>query len=257
MNRSLRAGTTGGSVAAALRGRKGMSVAGKVVLVTGAARGIGAEYARSLGQAGAHVVAGDIADCGAVAAAAGNDAFAVTLDVTDVASCDRMAERAMERFGRIDGLINNAALYGSLRGGRFNQIAETAVLGGTFRALNPQVMDYLRARIGEVSAHVAAAHQLTAKIEFFGGFPPTINHHNQVELAAATARGLGLSVRRDLRASMAAEDFGHFLRAVPGAYAWIGNGPSAGLHHPAYDYNDAILPVAARYLAATAKAALA
>lgn len=138
-----------------------------------------------------------------------------------------------------------------------NQIAETAVLGGTFRALNPEVMDYLRARIGEVSAHVAAAHQLTAKVEFFGGFPPTINHHAEVEVAAATARGLGLSVRRDLRASMAAEDFGHFLRAVPGAYAWIGNGPSAGLHHPAYDYNDAILPVAARYLAATAKAALA
>jgi NAD(P)-dependent dehydrogenase (short-subunit alcohol dehydrogenase family) len=48
----------------------------------------------------------------------------ITLDVTDLAACDRMAERATERFGRIDGLINNAALYGSLRGGRFNQIVE-------------------------------------------------------------------------------------------------------------------------------------
>jgi 3-oxoacyl-[acyl-carrier protein] reductase len=101
------------------------TLTGKVVLITGAARGLGFEYARSLGQAGAHVVAGDITDCTDAAIAAGNGAFHVNLDVTDVASCDSMAERAVERFGRIDGLINNAALYGALRGGRFNLIAET------------------------------------------------------------------------------------------------------------------------------------
>ena len=101
-----------------------MSLAGKVVLITGAARGLGMEYARSLGQAGAHVVAGDVADCAGAAQAAGNGAFGVQLDVTDAASCERMAAQATERFGRIDGLVNNAALYGSLRGGRFNQIPE-------------------------------------------------------------------------------------------------------------------------------------
>jgi NAD(P)-dependent dehydrogenase (short-subunit alcohol dehydrogenase family) len=53
------------------------TLAGKVVLITGAARGLGLEYARSLGQAGAHVVAGDITDCTDAAVAAGNDAFAV------------------------------------------------------------------------------------------------------------------------------------------------------------------------------------
>jgi 3-oxoacyl-[acyl-carrier protein] reductase len=102
-----------------------MSVADKVVLITGAARGLGLEYARFLGQAGARIVAGDIAGCGAAAAAAGNDAIGVTLDVTDIASADSMVELAVERFGRVDALINNAALYGSLHGGRFNQIAET------------------------------------------------------------------------------------------------------------------------------------
>lgn len=101
-----------------------MSIAGKVILITGAARGLGLEYARALGQAGAHVVAGDVNDCAQTAAEAGNGALAVSLDVTDITSADAMAERAMERFGRIDGLVNNAALYGSLRGGRFNQIAE-------------------------------------------------------------------------------------------------------------------------------------
>lgn len=101
-----------------------MTIAGKVILITGAARGLGLEYACALGQAGAHVVAGDINDCAEAVAGAGNGAFGVPLDVTDIAQCDLMVERAMERFGRVDGLINNAALYGSLRGGRFNQIAE-------------------------------------------------------------------------------------------------------------------------------------
>lgn len=101
-----------------------MSLDGKVVLITGAARGLGLEYARSLGAAGARIVAGDVADCAAAAEAAGNGALAVQLDVTDIASADAMAELAMEAFGRIDALINNAALYGSLRGGRFNTIPE-------------------------------------------------------------------------------------------------------------------------------------
>ena len=102
-----------------------MSVAGKVVLITGAARGLGLEYARALGLAGARIVAGDIADCAEAASAAGKGAISVRLEVTDIASADALVELAMERFGRIDALINNAALYGSLRGGRFNQIAET------------------------------------------------------------------------------------------------------------------------------------
>jgi 3-oxoacyl-[acyl-carrier protein] reductase len=101
-----------------------MNIPGKVVLITGAARGLGLEYARALGQAGAHVVAGDIADCAEAVLAAGNGAIGLKLDVTDIASADRMVEQAMERFGRVDALVNNAALYGALRGGRFNQIPE-------------------------------------------------------------------------------------------------------------------------------------
>lgn len=101
-----------------------MSIAGKVILITGAARGLGLEYARALGEAGAHVVAGDVNGCAEAVALAGNGAIGVRLDDADVLSADSMAEQAMARFGRIDGLVNNAALYGSLRGGRFNQIAE-------------------------------------------------------------------------------------------------------------------------------------
>ena len=77
-----------------------MSVAGKIVLITGAARGLGFEYARALGAQGARIVAGDVADCGDAVAAAGNGAIGVTLDVTDMASCEAMVAAAMTAFGR-------------------------------------------------------------------------------------------------------------------------------------------------------------
>ena len=99
----------------------------QVVIVTGAARGLGQAYAIEFARLGASVVAGDINDCAdtvAPATDAGGKAIAVALDVTDPGSCTAMAEAAKEAFGRIDALINNAALYGALKGGRFDTIAE-------------------------------------------------------------------------------------------------------------------------------------
>jgi 3-oxoacyl-[acyl-carrier protein] reductase len=98
---------------------------GKVAVVTGAARGLGREYALRLAAEGAAVVAGDVRDCAdtvAAVAAEGGQAAGVSLDVADMASCTAMAETALETFGRIDILINNAALYGGLTGGRFDTL---------------------------------------------------------------------------------------------------------------------------------------
>jgi p-cumic alcohol dehydrogenase len=104
-----------------------MDLAGKVIIVTGAARGIGQEFACGLGAAGGRIVAADINDCGAtieLLRAAGIPALALRLDVRDAASAREMAEAALASYGRIDALINNAALYGWLRGGRFDAISE-------------------------------------------------------------------------------------------------------------------------------------
>jgi len=104
-----------------------MSIAGKVIVITGAARGIGQEYAHSFGAAGARIVAADISDCSAtldLINKAGGKGIGVTLDVGDAASALGMAQAASSAFGRIDGLVNNAALYATVRGGRFDSIAE-------------------------------------------------------------------------------------------------------------------------------------
>jgi len=104
-----------------------LDVAEKVVIVTGAARGIGQQFAQSLAAAWACVVAADVNDCSATLGlikAQNGRAIGVALDVRSAQSAFEMVDAAIRAFGRIDALINNAALYGALRGGRFDAIGE-------------------------------------------------------------------------------------------------------------------------------------
>lgn len=104
-----------------------MDVRGKVVAITGAARGLGQEFARNLAAGGARVIVSDVSDCAAtldLVTAEKGQGIAARLDVTDAGSAGAMIEAGIAAFGRIDGLINNAALYGALHGGRFDAIDE-------------------------------------------------------------------------------------------------------------------------------------
>ena len=99
----------------------------KVAIVTGAARGLGRAYAEAMTAAGAKVLVADINDCAETVEAityAGGDAISTEVDISNITSCEAMVELAIESFGRIDILINNAALYGDLTGARFEDLDE-------------------------------------------------------------------------------------------------------------------------------------
>ena len=98
---------------------------GRVAIITGAAQGIGAEYARAMALEGAAVVLADVVDASAVADAikqAGGRALALKVDVTSPESTQRMAQATVEAFGHIDVLVNNAGLFTNLTLKPFEQI---------------------------------------------------------------------------------------------------------------------------------------
>jgi hippurate hydrolase len=141
-----------------------------------------------------------------------------------------------------------------------NQIPEEAVMRGTMRALRVEVMDQLEEGIRRVSAGTATMFGMAAEVVVQRGVMVTSNTSAEAALAAEAAASAGLPVRRDLPPTMGSEDFGWFSQQRPSAYVWIGNGvsgPGHELHNPGYDFNDAILPAAASYLAGVAKRALA
>ena len=104
-----------------------MQLENKVSIVTGAARGLGRAYAEALAGAGSAVLACDVNDCDETVEAivrGGGKAVSATVDITDMASCTAMADMAQQSFGQIDVLVNNAALYGGLKGARFELLEE-------------------------------------------------------------------------------------------------------------------------------------
>jgi amidohydrolase len=139
-----------------------------------------------------------------------------------------------------------------------NVIPQHARLRGTARALTKEVRETLHERVAEVVEGTARLYGAKAKITYSNGYPVLRNHPRQTEFAAAVAgeiAGQG-KVDTDVPPVMGAEDFSFMLEERPGAFIFVGNGDSAGLHHPAYDFNDEVIPVGASYWVRLAESAL-
>jgi NAD(P)-dependent dehydrogenase (short-subunit alcohol dehydrogenase family) len=142
-----------------------MQLTGKVAIVTGAARGLGRAYSEALAAEGAAVVAADLQDCSATLAAietAGGQALGAVVDVANGESCQAMADLAMEAYGRIDIVINNAALYAGLQGARFEKLDEAqwdrvmqVNIKGTWLT-SRAVVEYMRASGGGSIINIAS-----------------------------------------------------------------------------------------------------
>jgi amidohydrolase len=139
-----------------------------------------------------------------------------------------------------------------------NVIPQHAKLKGTARSLTPQVRELLHKRISEVIEGTAQLYGATAKITYTNGYPVVVNHARQTDFAAAIAQEISGKDKVDTEVPpvMGAEDFAFMLQERPGAFIFVGNGDSAGLHHPAYDFNDETIPVGTSYWVRLAETAL-
>jgi amidohydrolase len=120
-----------------------------------------------------------------------------------------------------------------------NVIPQTAELRGTVRTLTPEVRELVEKRVREVVAGVAQMTGARINLVYERGYPVTKNHASQTDIATQVAREIaGDANVMESPPMMGAEDFSYMLQARPGAFIFCGNGDSAGLHHPAYNFND-------------------
>jgi hippurate hydrolase len=139
-----------------------------------------------------------------------------------------------------------------------NVIPQTATLRGTARSLLPEVRDTLENRLRQVVENTAKAYGAKATLTYNRHYPVTKNHERQTEFATSVAGAVVGHERVDSNTPplMGGEDFSFMLEARPGAFIFIGNGDSAGLHHPAYDFDDKALPVGISYWARLVETAM-
>jgi hippurate hydrolase len=143
-------------------------------------------------------------------------------------------------------------------GEAFNVIPQTAELKGTVRTLSKDMRDLAEQRMRAIVTGVAGAMGCTATIDYDRGYPVTYNHADQTAFAAAVAGSVVGKDNVDLTVppTMGSEDFSFMLEERPGSYVFMGNGDTAGLHHPAYDFNDKAIPVGVSYWVRLAETAM-
>jgi len=130
----------------------------------------------------------------------------------------------------------------------YNVIPDRVDMRGTVRTHSPELRDLIERRIPEVAQGIAATFGGTAEVIYDRGVPVTVND----ETATEYAREVAISVSGDcgdIALSMAGEDFSFMLEERPGAMIRVGNGPSAVLHHPEYDFNDDTIPAGSSWFA--------
>ena len=149
---------------------------------------------------------------------------------------------------------------GSIRGGNTsNVIPDQVVLEVTVRAFTNEVRDLLEQRITALTRAQAESLGVHAHIDYERGYPVLVNHRPQTRLARQIAEAVydASAIVDDYPPSAASEDFANMLEHVPGCYLFVGNGDSASLHNPRYDFNDSIIPIAAEYWVALTEQMLA
>lgn len=123
----------------------------------------------------------------------------------------------------------------------YNVIPQHVELRGTVRTVDESHRDMAEVRIGEVATGIATTFGGTAEVGYERGYPTMVNSEAETEFAAQAARQVAGDCGH-AALFMGGEDFSYFLEERPGAYILLGNGPSAPLHHPEFNFNDESMP---------------
>lgn len=136
-----------------------------------------------------------------------------------------------------------------VEGEAYNVIPQTVHMRGTLRAFEESVRTDAKTRLNDIAKKTAAVFGATATVDYRDGYPSTVNHSRQTAFVVDVARQLvgNDKVDSNTQPTMGAEDFSYMLNARPGAFIFMGNGSSAGLHHPEYDFNDDAISVGCQY----------
>ena len=135
-----------------------------------------------------------------------------------------------------------------------NVIPQVVVLKGTVRTMDFAVQDFVERRVREIAEGTALALGGRAEVIYERGYPVTVNSAANTVFAADVARSVGTSVDTDTAPLMGAEDFSFMLLERPGAYIFVGNGDTAMVHHPAYNFDDSVIPYGSSWYAGMVEA---
>jgi hippurate hydrolase len=135
-----------------------------------------------------------------------------------------------------------------------NVIPQVVKMKGTVRTMDPKVQDYVEARIAEIVSGVASAMGGRGEVAYHRGYPVTINSEVETDHAIAVAREVSGKVDENTAPLMGAEDFSFMLNERPGAYIFLGNGDTAMVHHPAYNFDDNAIPFGSSWYAGMVEA---
>jgi amidohydrolase len=130
-----------------------------------------------------------------------------------------------------------------------NVIPQTVLLKGTVRTMDPAVQDFVEARVKAIAEGTAAALGASAVVDYQRGYPVTMNTPQNTDFAIDVARKVSGQVIPDTAPLMGAEDFSFMLNERPGAYIFLGNGDTAMVHHPAYNFDDNAIPFGSSWYA--------
>ncbi len=131
----------------------------------------------------------------------------------------------------------------------YNVIPQTVTLRATVRTLDPEVQDFVEERVKQIVTGTAETFGATAQIDYRRGYPVTMNAEENTEFALQAAQSVAGDVDTSINPMMGAEDFSFMLNARPGAYIFLGNGDTAMVHHPAYNFDDNAIPFGSSWYA--------